>query len=116
MIRPQAQETGQNVEDPISDNQQPVSPIIDDPVDPGTSEGNSSDDNPADLGTDPVDQSGEDVTKERTYVVKSGDMLMVIAKKFYGDESKYKLIMDANGIKDPNKIAVGQELIIPPDE
>ena len=49
-----------------------------------------------------------------TYVVQSGDMLMKISVKFYGDESKYKLIMDANKITDPNKIAVGQELIIPP--
>jgi protein phosphatase len=48
------------------------------------------------------------------YTVKAGDMLMVIAKKFYGDESKYKLIMEANEIEDPNKIFVGQELIIPP--
>ena len=48
------------------------------------------------------------------YSVKAGDMLMVIAKKFYGDESKYKLIMEANEIEDPNKIFVGQELIIPP--
>jgi len=49
-----------------------------------------------------------------TYIVRSGDMLMKIAIKFYGDESKYKLIMDANGITDPNKIAVGQKLVIPP--
>lgn len=51
-----------------------------------------------------------------TYVVKSGDMLMKLAKKFYGDESKYKLIMDANGITEADKIAVGQKLIIPPDK
>ena len=51
-----------------------------------------------------------------TYTVKPGDMLMKISKKFYGDENKYKLIMDANGITDPNKIAVGDELKIPPLE
>ena len=49
-----------------------------------------------------------------TYVVKAGDMLMKLSKKFYGDESKYKLIMTANGITDPNKIAVGDTLKIPP--
>ena len=42
-------------------------------------------------------------------------MLMLIAKRFYGDESKYTLIMEANDIKDPNKIMVGDKLIIPPD-
>lgn len=51
-----------------------------------------------------------------TYIVKAGDMLMIISKKFYGDENKYKLIMDANKITDPNKIAIGQELKIPPLE
>lgn len=49
-----------------------------------------------------------------TYVVKPGDMLMKIAKNFYGDESKYVLIMEANNIQDPDKIFVGQELKIPP--
>lgn len=49
-----------------------------------------------------------------TYVVKAGDMLMKISKKFYGDENKYRLIMDANDITDPNKIAVGDTLKIPP--
>lgn len=59
---------------------------------------------------------GDTIEPEGTkYTVKAGDMLMVIAKKFYGDESKYKLIMEANDIQDPNKIFVGQELIIPPD-
>lgn len=49
-----------------------------------------------------------------THTVKAGDMLMKLAKTYYGDESKYKLIMDANGITDPNKIAVGDVLKIPP--
>lgn len=49
-----------------------------------------------------------------THIVKAGDMLMLLAKKYYGDESKYTLIMEANGITDPNKIAVGQKLTIPP--
>lgn len=48
------------------------------------------------------------------YTVKSGDMLMTLAKKFYGDESKYVLIMKANNITDANKITVGQKLKIPP--
>lgn len=59
-------------------------------------------------GTDLVGPEGT------TYVVKAGDMLMKISKKFYGDENKYRLIMDANDITDPNKIAVGDTLKIPP--
>jgi protein phosphatase len=49
-----------------------------------------------------------------THQVKAGDMLMKLAKKYYGDENKYKLIMEANGITDPNKIAIGDVLKIPP--
>lgn len=50
------------------------------------------------------------------YTVKSGDMLMVLAKKFYGDESKYKLIMDANEMTNADVIYPGQKLKIPPAE
>lgn len=50
------------------------------------------------------------------YTVKSGDMLMVIAKKFYGDESKYTLIMKANNLTNANVIYPGQKLKIPPAE
>jgi serine/threonine protein phosphatase PrpC/LysM repeat protein len=60
-----------------------------------------------------ADLVGSDGT---TYVVKKGDMLMAIAKKFYGSESKYQLIMDANDIKEADKIAEGQKLIIPPNK
>ncbi len=55
-------------------------------------------------------------TEGTTYIVKPGDMLMNIAKKFYGDENKYKLIMDANGMTNPDKLAEGQKLIIPPEK
>ncbi len=67
---------------------------------------------------DDVDGSDTDVVGEEGlyYTVKSGDMLMVLARKYYGDESKYKLIMEANDISDPNKITVGQKLFIPPLE
>jgi nucleoid-associated protein YgaU len=51
----------------------------------------------------------------RTYVVKSGDTLSKIAKEFYGDAGDYMKIFKANGDKltDPDKIKVGQELVIP---
>ena len=52
---------------------------------------------------------------KRTYTVKSGDSLMKIAKKIYGDENKYKIIYSANRktLKKINKLKVGQILIIP---
>lgn len=47
------------------------------------------------------------------YVVKSGDNLSKISKTFYGNPNLYNKIAQANGIPDPDKIRVGQELKIP---
>jgi hypothetical protein len=53
--------------------------------------------------------------KETKYTVKKGDCLWNIAKKFYGNGSKWKKIYEANKkkIRNPNLIYVGQVLIIP---
>ena len=45
-----------------------------------------------------------------TYRVKSGDTLYTIAAQF---GTTIKAIVEANGIADPNRIVVGQKLIIP---
>ena len=50
-----------------------------------------------------------------SYTVKAGDNLYMISKKFYNDREKYVLIMKANDISDPNKIIIGQVLVIPRD-
>jgi nucleoid-associated protein YgaU len=51
----------------------------------------------------------------KVHEVVSGDTLSKIAKKFYGDASKYMKIFDANKdqLSDPDKIKVGQKLKIP---
>lgn len=53
-----------------------------------------------------------------TYTVKSGDSLSKIAKHFYGDGSKWKIIHAANSAKIPNPdlIHPGLELTIPAKE
>ena len=53
--------------------------------------------------------------QETTYTVKKGDCLWNIAKKFYGNGSKYTKIAEANKdkIKSPNLIYPDQVLIIP---
>jgi LysM repeat protein len=50
-----------------------------------------------------------------TYEVKSGDNLSKISKQFYGDPNEYMRIFYANRdqLKDPDKINVGQKLVIP---
>ncbi len=48
-----------------------------------------------------------------SYVVKDGDTLSYISTKFYGDTKMVDKIMEVNGINDPNKIIVGNEIILP---
>ena len=54
----------------------------------------------------------------QTYEVKGGDNLSKISKQFYGDGDEYMRIFYANRDKlnDPDKIQVGQKLVIPPDD
>jgi nucleoid-associated protein YgaU len=48
-----------------------------------------------------------------TYTVKSGDTLSKIAKRFYGDMNHYHEIAKFNGIANPDRIDVGQEIKLP---
>ena len=54
----------------------------------------------------------------QTYTVAAGDNLSKISKKYYGDPNEYMRIFYANRdkLKDPDKIQVGQNLVIPPDD
>jgi nucleoid-associated protein YgaU len=49
------------------------------------------------------------------YTVESGDTLSGISKKFLGGANRYMEIFNANKdqLKDPDKIQVGQKLVIP---
>ena len=52
------------------------------------------------------------------YTVQAGDTLSKISKHFYGSPNEYMRIFYANRDKlsDPDKIKVGQQLVIPPDD
>src|SRR6185369_14884972 len=54
----------------------------------------------------------------QSYTVKAGDTLSKISRQFYGDANEYMRIFYANRDKlhDPDKIQVGQQLVIPPDD
>jgi len=51
----------------------------------------------------------------RNYVVRPGDTLVSISRKFYKSSARWKGILDANkeSIRDPKKLTVGQTLVIP---
>src|SRR5213593_2914071 len=52
---------------------------------------------------------------DRTYVVRSGDTLFSISRKFYKSPKRWKEILGANrkNIRDPKKLTVGETLVIP---
>jgi len=54
-------------------------------------------------------------TAGQTYVVRSGDTLFSISRKFYKSSKRWKAILEANkkNIRDPKDLTVGQTLVIP---
>jgi len=68
--------------------------------------------NPADISAD-IKVSNTDYYHK--HVVQKGESLSLIAKHYYGDPMKYKVIFEANTdqLDDPNVIHPDQELVIP---
>jgi nucleoid-associated protein YgaU len=62
-----------------------------------------------------VDAPAPEASAEHFHDVVSGDTLSKIAKEAYGDAMKYPVIFEANKpmLSDPDKIYVGQKLVIP---
>jgi nucleoid-associated protein YgaU len=59
--------------------------------------------------------AGGGVGSNKTYTVKAGDTLSKIAKEIYGNANEYQRIFEANQdkLQSPDKIQVGQQLVIP---
>ena len=70
---------------------------------------------PADKETVSVGAVATASSKEETYTVQNGDTLESIIIRFYGSYAKeHELaIKEANHLKNPNAISIGQKLIIP---
>jgi nucleoid-associated protein YgaU len=66
----------------------------------------------------PEPKPEEPEEKAEIYEIVSGDTLGAIAKRYYGNASKYVKIFEANKdiISDPNKIYPGQKIRIPLDD
>jgi len=52
-------------------------------------------------------------TQQGKHVVQKGETLAIIAKKYYGDYKKFRLIAQYNKIEDATQIEIGQTLMIP---
>lgn len=65
----------------------------------------------------PKPKPEEPVETVEYYEIVSGDTLGAVAKRFYGNASKYTKIFEANRdiLSDPNKIYPGQKIRIPPE-
>jgi len=65
----------------------------------------------------PVD-TGPVASAGQSYVVRKGDTLYALARRFYSDHRKWRVIYEANKatMSDPNQIRVGQTLTIPSAE
>jgi LysM repeat protein len=50
---------------------------------------------------------------DRTYRVNRGDSLWIISRRIYGQGSSWTLLAKANDLSDPNKLRIGQELVLP---
>jgi len=48
-----------------------------------------------------------------TYTIKKGDTFIKIAREVYGDQSRMKDIAAANPGLDPNKLKIGQTIVLP---
>lgn len=52
--------------------------------------------------------------KIRTITIRRGDTLSAIAERIYGNSSLWKQLAEYNGIRDPEKLRVGQIIEVPP--
>lgn len=63
----------------------------------------------------PSSQKAEEAVANEMYTVQSGDTMEAILVRFYGSYNKEKeaLVLKTNNMTNPNKLSIGQQLIIP---
>lgn len=62
---------------------------------------------------EPLDREGATNGTAKAYVVREGDTLSKIAARFYGQGRDWSEIAKRNPDVDPNRLQVGQKLMIP---
>lgn len=71
---------------------------------------NASQETPA---TEPVSGAEEAAVSYESYIVKSGDTIMSICKRHYGNVSKFSEVVALNNLDDADQLYVGQEIKLP---
>ncbi len=68
-----------------------------------------------DTSHDEVLRPTEHVNVARTHVVRKGDSLYGLAREYYGDQSRWRDIYEANRgrLSNPDKLSIGMKLIVP---
>ncbi|MEZ4237270.1 MAG: LysM domain-containing protein [Myxococcota bacterium] len=61
----------------------------------------------------PLTRSEARERQDAEHVVEAGDMLSTIAQRYYGDASRWRLLVSANPGLDPSALRVGQHLRVP---
>ncbi len=124
-----ASAVGYGAQDPYATTQAELDssfPEASDPQKPATSNwGRTTDSYPSYGSTEPIRDAYDSATiapstltastSSRTHTVTKSDTLYALARSYYGDQRRWRDIYDANraSIADPNKIRVGQRLVIP---
>lgn len=66
-----------------------------------------------DMNTLDPSQTTAEATPDLYYTVERGDLLSGIARELTGAASNWETIAEANGISDPRKLRVGQQIVVP---
>lgn len=59
-----------------------------------------------------VSRRADERTLPGTYTVKKGDTLWDLAHRFYGDGTKWGVLAEKNGVKDPRTLQIGRVLTL----
>lgn len=61
----------------------------------------------------PNQETANQAAAGKAAIIKQGDTLWALAVKHYGDGTRWREIATANGIADPRKLKIGQNITIP---
>ncbi len=58
-------------------------------------------------------RAAQPVDTFRTHVIQRNDTLWSIARQYYGDGAKWRMIAEYNNISNPNKLPIGRKITLP---